>query len=491
MNAARLRSRAPLAAAFLIAASPFALAGVSLNPTPGKVMHPAGYTGTGGELVVNVCLDPAFPPASGNPAQAIQNVIAEYNRHQGRLGNVENAATNGVPPAATDFESMLMHELGHCTGLDHNVYGPSEVGCSGGGCTNNAQLFYTNAANGANGVRNVDDGADNARATGDDLRGDDVNLHWYRAGVNNPFVQEAVADRNTFVQSGSLPGSDTFAEASTAFGPCAFGSAGSNTSSANGQPATMAVMFPVLCLNNVVRDLSPDDRNTLQVGRAGLDGTAGTGDDYTVRLQYQGTNTSGCQVRIQFPSGGGFFCQVSFTVSPNGDRRITSGTIKLQRETDWFFNQNDTTGGEPQANLAVTLSDGGASVARGNDIVFNVGASNAGPDTAANVVVAFPLPAGTGFVSGSGTGWSCANAAGTINCTRASLASGASAPLTIAINVPGGYAGPTPISTSVSISSDTTDPVPANNSASDTTPVVVPDPEGIFCSGFEAFACIP
>lgn len=351
--ATRARSSRLAAAIALLLASPAAFAGVSLNSTGGRVMHPSGYTGSGGELVVQVCLDPAQQPASGDPTQAIENALAEYNRHQGQLGNIETAASNGVPGGNTDFESLLLHELGHCIGMDHNVLGPSEVGCSGAGCNGNANIFYTNTdtdpsavlATGPNGVVNVNDGADNARATGDDIRADDPNRHWYRAGVNNPFVQEAVADRSTFVQSGSLPGGDTFAEAATSFGPCSFGSATSNTSGANGQPATASVMFPVLCLNNVVRDLAPDDRNMLQIARAGFNGTAGNADDYTVRLEYQGTNLSGCDVRIEFPPGVGNFCGVSFSINGNGDQVIITGEINMRREIAWFFNQTDTTGG--------------------------------------------------------------------------------------------------------------------------------------------------
>jgi uncharacterized repeat protein (TIGR01451 family) len=146
---------------------------------------------------------------------------------------------------------------------------------------------------------------------------------------------------------------------------------------------------------------------------------------------------------------------------------------------------------DPQANLSVSINDGGASVVRGNDIVFGVGTSNAGPNDASNVRVDYPLPAGTNFVSASGSGWSCSNVSGTIRCTRATLIFGASAPITITIGVPGGYAGANPISSSATITSDTSDPVPGNNSSSDTTLVVTPDPNGIFCDGLENFACIP
>ena len=329
---------------------PVAHAGVFLTETAGRVMHPSNYNGAGGEVVVNVCLDPALPPVAGNATQATANAVAEFNRFEGALGNVVNALSVGA--AGVDYQSILMHEMGHCLGLDHNVLGPSEVGCSlGGTCPGSPSLFFTNALEGTNGVINPDDGADNQRGTGDDLRGDDVSRHWHRNNANNPFETPAVVDRTTHSQGGALGGGDTFPEAVTSFSPCIQGPVTSNTSAANGQPPTSDVMFPVLCTNNVVRDLSPNDRNTFRIARAGLDGVAGNADDYTVRLNFQGTNLTGCNVRIRFPSGGGFFCGVSFNVLGNGDLRIIDGTINLQRETGWFFNQVDTTGTAPQPCL--------------------------------------------------------------------------------------------------------------------------------------------
>lgn len=354
MNANPCASRRFIAVGLLAALfAPLAHAGVFLNETPGKVTHSGNYAGSGGERVMNVCLDPAAPPLSGSATQATANAVAEYNRLQGQLGNVVSAASVGA--SGVDYESILMHELGHCVGLDHNVLGPSEVGCSlGGTCVNSPTLFYTNSSTGANTVYDTAAGTDGARGTGDDSRGDDVARHWHRIGNNNPFVEPPVADRTTFVQSGGLPAGDTFSEAVTSFSPCTQGTVISNTSLANGQLPTSDVMMPVLCTNNVVRDLSPNDRSMFRVARAGFDGVAGNADDYTLRLNFQGTDQTNCDIRIQFPNGGGFFCQVSLFIYGNGDQSVgdnnpnaPSGSIQLDRNTNWFFNQNDTTGAPP------------------------------------------------------------------------------------------------------------------------------------------------
>jgi uncharacterized repeat protein (TIGR01451 family) len=145
----------------------------------------------------------------------------------------------------------------------------------------------------------------------------------------------------------------------------------------------------------------------------------------------------------------------------------------------------------PQADLSVSITDNGATTTPGAGVAYSVNVSNAGPIAADAVVLSFPLPAGTAYVSGIGAGWSCSNNAGTVGCTRATLASGASAPLVITIGLPGGYTSPATITSTISVDSDTDDPSTGNNSASDTTPVQFPSPDGIFCSGFNDWPCVP
>lgn len=126
----------------------------------------------------------------------------------------------------------------------------------------------------------------------------------------------------------------------------------------------------------------------------------------------------------------------------------------------------------PAANLAVTVSDGGTAAVRGGPAVaYTIGASNAGPDTASAVTLTITLPAGTTHGGTSGSGWSCSTAGSTVTCTRASLSSGASAPVTTSVSVPPGYAGANPMTLSATLGSSTADPVSGNNTASDSTPV--------------------
>jgi hypothetical protein len=60
--------------------------------------------------------------------------------------------------------------------------------------------------------------------------------------------------------------------------------------------------------------------------------------------------------------------------------------------------------------------------------VTNTGAANA-----TNLTVTDVIPASLVFQSATGAGWTCNQAAGTVTCTRASLAPGAAPPITITV----------------------------------------------------------
>jgi LPXTG-site transpeptidase (sortase) family protein len=134
-------------------------------------------------------------------------------------------------------------------------------------------------------------------------------------------------------------------------------------------------------------------------------------------------------------------------------------------------NNSDTEGTviTPVADLAVTKSDSPDPVLVGNNLTYTLAVTNLGPSPAANLVVTDTLPAGVTFVSASGTGWACSEAAGTVTCTRAALVVGAAPDITVVVTVT--PAAVSPITNAVSVSSDTSDPVPANNSDTEQTAI--------------------
>jgi large repetitive protein len=111
-------------------------------------------------------------------------------------------------------------------------------------------------------------------------------------------------------------------------------------------------------------------------------------------------------------------------------------------------------------------------VTAGANITYHLVVSNAGPDAAALVTVTDTLPPGVTFVSATGSGWTCThNGNITVTCTRASLASGASAPvITLVVKAP---AVPTSLANHANVTSTTFDPQPSNNSSAVPT-VILP-----------------
>ncbi len=105
---------------------------------------------------------------------------------------------------------------------------------------------------------------------------------------------------------------------------------------------------------------------------------------------------------------------------------------------------------------------GPAEVVAGGKATYTLVASNAGPSRAHDVSVTDLLPAGVTYVSASGKGWSCVNAANTsVTCTRPGLASGAAAPpIKVTLRAPSRQAT---LVDSADVSSTTPDPRPSNN----------------------------
>jgi uncharacterized repeat protein (TIGR01451 family) len=133
-------------------------------------------------------------------------------------------------------------------------------------------------------------------------------------------------------------------------------------------------------------------------------------------------------------------------------------------------------------DLSLTKADGGASVAPGGTVAYALTYANNGSAVATGVTLTETVPANTTFNPGASTaGWSCApdnNAGSTCTLAIGSVAAAAGGSATFAVTVddplPGGV---TEVSNSASIADDGangSDPNAGNNSAADTTPVVVP-----------------
>jgi uncharacterized repeat protein (TIGR01451 family) len=128
------------------------------------------------------------------------------------------------------------------------------------------------------------------------------------------------------------------------------------------------------------------------------------------------------------------------------------------------------------ADLSITKTDAPDPVLTGGNLVYSIGVSNAGPSDAASASWTDTLPTGTTFVSlPAVAGWSCTTpavgAGGTVTCNAATFAALATSNFTLTVAVAGSVADGTVLSNTATVSTATTDPGAANNSATATTTV--------------------
>jgi uncharacterized repeat protein (TIGR01451 family) len=122
-------------------------------------------------------------------------------------------------------------------------------------------------------------------------------------------------------------------------------------------------------------------------------------------------------------------------------------------------------------DVAITLANSPNPVSPAQNYSYTAVATNNGPAAAANDSVSIPLPAGTNFQSLTPpAGWSCVTPAigsgGTITCTIASLAAGATATFSPVVQVNPTTAAGTTLNCTATISTTSTDSIPSNNTAS-------------------------
>ncbi len=284
------------------------------------VTHALGYNGLGGNLVISVGID----PTSTFAAQMViptQNVVNTWNGLVPTTGNISSA---GIGASQVDFESTLLHEMGHSLGLAHTNLGV-QTGVSG------SNTNYTISTDGANNTFDFNPGADGIIGTADDIRGDDVNLNYFRRADNNPVsIGAGVVDSTTYSRNlADLPVGNTYSA-----------NADRAVAAALGFVNTEAVMQQGAFTNEHQRTLGMDDVAGLLYANAGIDEIAGTLDDYTVTLDFVGLD-AGADIVIDFDNA-----QTTFAVSQsNGSLLtadhavITSTAIFFNTGSNWFFNQ--------------------------------------------------------------------------------------------------------------------------------------------------------
>ncbi len=116
--------------------------------------------------------------------------------------------------------------------------------------------------------------------------------------------------------------------------------------------------------------------------------------------------------------------------------------------------------GTALADLALTKTGGPDPAPLGAQLTYTLTVTNLGPDAATAVTVTDALPPGVVYGSATGPGWSCAQATGTVTCTRPGLALGAAPAIVVAATAPDSNAT---LLNGGTVSSQTFDPDASNN----------------------------
>jgi uncharacterized repeat protein (TIGR01451 family) len=119
----------------------------------------------------------------------------------------------------------------------------------------------------------------------------------------------------------------------------------------------------------------------------------------------------------------------------------------------------------PESDLGISISDTPDPVSAGELITYTLSVNNVGPDGAMGVTVVDTLPGGTTFDHASA---GCVEAGGIVTCDVGTLASGASAEITIVVMAPSTGGG---ITNSATVGGDVIDANTGNNTDSEVTTV--------------------
>ncbi len=253
---------------------------------------------------------------------------------------------------------------------------------------------------------------------------------------------------------------------------------------------------PVTLGNNVTYTVTVSNSAVAAATNAVMDDPLPAGTTF-VSLAQGGATTGWTCATPAVGSGGTITCKrptfpvststvftiVVKTVSPSNPFTNTATVTSDDVDTNGANNSaSASTAITAGADLAVTKVGSPSVQQAGSNVTFLVQVTNNGPSSAATPTLADTIVAPFQFQSITPPAtWTCPtvpplNGAGAINCTRSvggAMAAGVTESFTVVVRITAGTAAGTVINNTSTVSTATIDPVPGNNSATDSTSVIV------------------
>jgi uncharacterized repeat protein (TIGR01451 family) len=189
--------------------------------------------------------------------------------------------------------------------------------------------------------------------------------------------------------------------------------------------------------------------------------------DYTATIDW-GDGSAPSIGTVSANASGGFDVTGSHTYAASGTFTVTTQS----QDAGGASAPATTKATVLNADVAVSLGASPNPVKSGSSLTYTVVVKNGGPG-ASTLAVSDPLPAQAQFQSLTAPGFNClapaVGTSGTLTCTMAGLANGATATITVVVKVVA--PGKSTISNTTSVNAGSSDPNPANNTATVTTSV--------------------
>lgn len=252
--------------------------------------------------------------------------------------------------------------------------------------------------------------------------------------------------------------------------------------------ATVTPQVADLSVTKVVNDATPNVGDnvtfTVTVANAGPDSATNVavtdalpaGTTFVSSTPNQGTynSTSGVWTVGTVANGGNATLQIVASVDSLGAKTNTAQVSAAdQADSDSTPNNSVATEDDQdnaivtpqQVDVAITKSASPTTVTLGGNLTYTLTVTNNGPDTATNVNVTDTLPTGVTFVSATPSQGTASQTGGVVTAPLGTLASGASATITIVVTPTTANATSGTITNTASVTSTETDTNTANNTA--------------------------